>query len=296
MFHLLTHAAFKALLFLAAGSVIHAVGTQPDAATWAGCAGAMPVTFVTMTVGLAALAGLPPFAGFFSKEAVLGAAEETALHDGGRPPPGPAGWCSSSALLTVAVTAAYATRLWLLTFFGAAARRASPAHEPSPAMRWPLVVLAVPARCSGCAGLPSAGCRAAGPGAWPLALTDGSSWRIGAARRRWSPRAVGALALVGVAAGGVDPARSTRPAARPGCGRRCERAFCVDDRVRPRWSSGRCGAAPRAVRWTDDSVVVTARSWAPAAARGRLGGLLRRAAAAATSQTYLTGAARPACC
>ena len=81
-FHLLTHAAFKALLFLAAGSVIHAVGTNlmPD---MGGLRRLMPVTFVTMTVGLAALAGLPPFAGFFSKEAVLGAAEETALHHDG---------------------------------------------------------------------------------------------------------------------------------------------------------------------------------------------------------------------
>ena len=81
-FHLLTHAAFKALLFLAAGSVIHAVGTNlmPD---MGGLRRLMPVTFVTMTVGLAALAGIPPFAGFFSKEAVLGAAEETALHHEG---------------------------------------------------------------------------------------------------------------------------------------------------------------------------------------------------------------------
>ena len=73
-FHLLTHAAFKALLFLAAGSVIHAVGTNlmPD---MGGLRRLMPVTFATMTLGLAALAGVPPLAGFFSKEAVLGAAE-----------------------------------------------------------------------------------------------------------------------------------------------------------------------------------------------------------------------------
>src|SRR4029079_3307475 len=88
-FHLLTHAAFKALLFLAAGSVIHAVGTNlmPD---MGGLRRAMPVTFATMTLGLAALVGLAPMAGFFSKEAVLGAAEETALHGG--PVPSWAGW------------------------------------------------------------------------------------------------------------------------------------------------------------------------------------------------------------
>src|SRR6185503_15736521 len=80
-FHLLTHAAFKALLFLAAGSVIHAVGTNlmPD---MGGLRRLMPVTFATMTIGLAALAGLPPFSGFFSKEAVLGAAEEAARQQG----------------------------------------------------------------------------------------------------------------------------------------------------------------------------------------------------------------------
>ena len=84
----------------------------------------MPVTFATMTVGLAALAGVPPFAGFFSKEAVLGAAEETALHDG--PVAAWAGWLVLVVgLLTVAVTAAYVTRLWLMTFFGRAARRRS---------------------------------------------------------------------------------------------------------------------------------------------------------------------------
>ena len=89
------HAAFKALLFLAAGSVIHAVGTNlmPD---MGGLRRLMPVTFVTMTVGLAALAGIPPFAGFFSKEAVLGAAEEAARAQRGAARRVQAGWCSWS--------------------------------------------------------------------------------------------------------------------------------------------------------------------------------------------------------
>ena len=95
-FHLLTHAAFKALLFLAAGSVIHAVGTNlmPD---MGGLRRLMPVTFVTMTVGLAALAGVPPFAGLL----LQGGGARGGRGDGaarrGRSPPGPAGWCSSSA-------------------------------------------------------------------------------------------------------------------------------------------------------------------------------------------------------
>ena len=90
--HLLSHGAFKALLFLAAGSVIHAVGTQ-RIDSMGGLRRAMPVTFVTMTIGFAALAGVPPFVGFFSKDEILGLATEHAF-DGeqgsGR------GWCWSS--------------------------------------------------------------------------------------------------------------------------------------------------------------------------------------------------------
>ena len=152
-FHLLTHAAFKALLFLAAGSVIHAVGTNlmPD---MGGLRRAMPVTFATMTIGLAALAGLPPFAGFFSKESVLGAAEETATHGDGAAHPW-SGWLLLVVgLVTVAVTAAYVTRLWTMTFLGET-RSPVAAHEPSAAMRWPLVVLAVPTVLLGLVGLPS---------------------------------------------------------------------------------------------------------------------------------------------
>jgi len=149
--HLLTHAAFKALLFLAAGSVIHAVGTNlmPD---MGGLRRLMPVTFVTMTVGLAALAGVPPFSGFFSKEAVLGAAEETALYSDG-PAMAWTGWLVLViGLLTVAVTAAYVVRLWLLTFFDRA-RGPVAGHESPPAMRWPLIALAVPSALLGVVGM-----------------------------------------------------------------------------------------------------------------------------------------------
>ncbi|HEX6919319.1 MAG TPA: NADH-quinone oxidoreductase subunit L [Actinomycetes bacterium] len=149
-FHLLTHAAFKALLFLAAGSVIHVVGTNLMG-DMGGLRRLMPITFVTMTLGLAALVGLPPLAGFFSKEAVLGAAEEAALHDG---PVAPwAAWLVLVVgLVTVAVTAAYAARLWLMTFFD---RPRSPVavHEAPGAMRWPLVALAVPTVGLGLVGL-----------------------------------------------------------------------------------------------------------------------------------------------
>jgi NADH-quinone oxidoreductase subunit L len=147
LFHLLTHAAFKALLFLAAGAVIHAVGTNTMAAM-GGLRRGMPVTFWTMTVGLAALVGLPPFAGFWSKEEVVSTAWAGS------------GWAAvlvwASAVVTVAVTGWYATRLWLRTFFGAPRGPAAEyPHEPPWSMRGPLIVLAVPSALLGFAGLAS---------------------------------------------------------------------------------------------------------------------------------------------
>ncbi len=150
LFHLLGLAAYKALLFLAAGAVIHAVHSNLMS-DMGGLRAVLPVTFPTMALGLAALAGVPPLAGFFSKESILGAAEETALHGG--PVAAWVGWLVLlTGLLTVAVTAAYATRLLLRTFFGPA-RPPPEAAEPPAAMRWPLVVLAVPTALLGLAGV-----------------------------------------------------------------------------------------------------------------------------------------------
>ena len=152
LLHLLAHAAFKALLFLAAGAVIHAVGTNLMGGM-GGLRRSMPLTAGTAALGLLALAGVPPLAGFFSKESILGAAEEAALHGG--PLPSWAAWCVLvSGLATVLVTAAYATRAWLLTFAGPdrTAPGAHP-HDPSPAMAVPLVVLAVPTALLGLAVL-----------------------------------------------------------------------------------------------------------------------------------------------
>jgi NADH-quinone oxidoreductase subunit L len=152
LFHLLTHAAFKALLFLAAGCVIHAVGTN-SMAYMGGLRRSMPVTFVTMTVGLAALAGVPPFSGFFSKDAIVEAAWSAA---GGKPEAGAPRWIGLlvvlAALATIALTAWYATRLWLRTFFGDYRGAAHP-HDPPVLMRWPVLLLAVPAGLLGFAGL-----------------------------------------------------------------------------------------------------------------------------------------------
>ncbi|WP_418958529.1 NADH-quinone oxidoreductase subunit L [Streptomyces tritici] len=145
VFHLLSHGAFKALLFLAAGVVIHAAGTNSLAAMsrMDGLARRVPDAYWTMTVALLALAAIPPFAGFFSKEAVLVAAEHTALGDRSVAPAG-AGWIVLiAALLTALGTAAYAMRLWLLAFHGRGAE--APRHGRQPAaMNTVLWVLAVP--------------------------------------------------------------------------------------------------------------------------------------------------------
>ncbi|WP_341717706.1 NADH-quinone oxidoreductase subunit L [Micromonospora sp. FIMYZ51] len=150
LFHLLTHAAFKALLFLAAGAVIHAVGTTLMS-RMGGLRHSMPVTFWCTLIGLGALAGVPPLAGFWSKEGVLAAAEE-ALHGGG-PAPVWVGWLVFLAgLVGVAVTAWYATRLLLRTFFGTARDPLVEPHDPPAVLRWPVLLLAVPAALLGLAG------------------------------------------------------------------------------------------------------------------------------------------------
>ncbi|MEU2245321.1 NADH-quinone oxidoreductase subunit L [Streptomyces sp. NPDC019224] len=145
VFHLVSHGAFKAVLFLAAGVVIHAAGTNSLAAMsrMSGLARRIPDAYWTMTVALLALAAIPPFAGFFSKEAVLVAAEHTALGDR-HVAPAAAGWTVLVAgLLAAVLTAAYATRLWLLAFRGRGAE--APDHGRQPiAMTAVLWVLAVP--------------------------------------------------------------------------------------------------------------------------------------------------------
>ncbi|MBU7596943.1 NADH-quinone oxidoreductase subunit L [Streptomyces sp. P38-E01] len=130
VFHLLSHGAFKALLFLTAGVVITAAGTASLAAMARirGLTRRAPDAFWTMTIGLLALAALPPFSGFFSKEAVLGAAEHAAV-DPDRGIPAIAGWIVLAAgLVTALLTASYATRLWLLAWRDAPA---PPATSPS---------------------------------------------------------------------------------------------------------------------------------------------------------------------
>ncbi|MGW9675949.1 NADH-quinone oxidoreductase subunit 5 family protein [Streptomyces koyangensis] len=152
VFHLLTHGAFKALLFLAAGALIHAAGT--NSLTAMARTGALRTraadAYWTMTVALLALAALPPFSGFFSKEAVLGAAERAATGHT-EAAPAVAGWIVLTAgLATALLTAAYATRLWLRAFHGQGAER--PVHGSQPlVMNVILWVLAAPSLALGLA-------------------------------------------------------------------------------------------------------------------------------------------------
>ena len=181
VFHLLTHGAFKALLFLAAGVVIHAAHTNSLTAMsrMGDLRRRVPDAYWTMTIGLLALAGIPPFSGFFSKDSILTAAEDATHGDALTGSLGPAdavphsvGWIVLVAgLITGLLTAAYATRLWLLTF-RAPAPRDRAAQQPRPgtdepnAMRWPLWLLAVPATALGLAGLRTG---------WLPAYLDGTS-------------------------------------------------------------------------------------------------------------------------
>ena len=141
MFHLLTHAFFKAGLFLTVGAVIHAVHTQ-DMRQMGGVRKALPTTFVAYTICAAALSGLPFFSGFLSKEAILSGAFSWANGQNS----GLAYLVPVLLLLSSGLTAFYMARQWRLIFFGTYRNEAVPlsqAHEPDWLMRGPVVVLAL---------------------------------------------------------------------------------------------------------------------------------------------------------
>jgi NADH-quinone oxidoreductase subunit L len=134
IFHLMTHAFFKALLFLAAGSVIHGMGGEQDMRKMGGLRKKLPITFWTMTAGVIAIAGIFPFAGFFSKDAILYAAFQQGTAGKGL-------WFVG--LLTALLTAFYMFRLWYLTFFGETRSHDAHPHESPWSMLGPLVILAI---------------------------------------------------------------------------------------------------------------------------------------------------------
>ncbi|CAN5783723.1 NADH-quinone oxidoreductase subunit L [soil metagenome] len=144
IFHLVTHAFFKALMFLGAGAVMHAMADEIDMRKMGGLRAKMPLTAGTFLVGVLAISGIVPFSGFFSKDAILGAAWGSGQY---------ALW--AIGLITAALTAFYMFRLYFRVFEGAPrTAEAGHAHDAAPLMSAPLVVLAVGAFAAGIVNLP----------------------------------------------------------------------------------------------------------------------------------------------
>jgi NADH-quinone oxidoreductase subunit L len=133
MFHLTTHAFFKALLFLAAGSVIHALHEEQDIWKMGGLRDKMGITFWTFLIGTLALSGVPPFSGFYSKDSIIGWALEQRNYP-----------LFILGVVVAGLTAFYMFRLFYVAFVGKAKTAvAELAHESPPVMTWPLLVLAL---------------------------------------------------------------------------------------------------------------------------------------------------------
>jgi NADH-quinone oxidoreductase subunit L len=141
IFHLMTHGFFKGLLFLGSGSVIHAVHEEQDMRRMGGLAKKIPITYATMLIGSLAISGIPPLAGFFSKDEILGEAFKLGFV-----------WVWAIGIVVAVMTAFYMFRLMGLTFWGES--RVDPhvepkVHESPPVMTWPLIILAVPSALLG---------------------------------------------------------------------------------------------------------------------------------------------------
>ncbi len=145
VFHVMTHAFFKALLFLCSGSVIHAMGGGQDIRNMGGLSKKLKITFITFLIGCIAIAGIPPFSGFFSKDAILlSAFEKSPVLYG-------------IALFTALLTAFYMFRLLFITFSGkfrGTQEQEHHVHESPLAMTIPLIILAVLSIIGGFAGIP----------------------------------------------------------------------------------------------------------------------------------------------
>jgi len=145
VFHVITHAFFKALLFLGSGSVIHAMGGEQDIRFMGGLGKKMPITKITFLIGCLAIAGIPGFAGFFSKDEIL-------AHAYAHQP-----LLFVALLMGALMTAFYMFRLYFLTFTGSfrgTEQQAHHLHESPKAMTLPLMVLALFSIISGYIGLP----------------------------------------------------------------------------------------------------------------------------------------------
>ncbi len=142
MFHLTTHAFFKALMFLGSGSVIHGCHHEQDIFKMGGLRKKMPLTFITFTIGVLAIIGMPGLAGFFSKDAILYLAmvKSTPVF--------------ALLCLTAVLTAFYMIRMWKIVFFGETrSDNAAHAHESGFSMTLPLIVLAILSVAGGYSGI-----------------------------------------------------------------------------------------------------------------------------------------------
>jgi len=139
IFHLMTHAFFKALLFLGAGSVIVAMHHQQDIRKMGGLRKKMPITYWTALIGTLALIGFPGFAGFYSKDMIIEAVHFSTLPY--------ASWVYVAVVVGVFITAFYSLRMFFLVFHGESrvdAHTAKHLHESAPSMTFPLIALAIP--------------------------------------------------------------------------------------------------------------------------------------------------------
>ncbi|MCP2294257.1 NADH-quinone oxidoreductase subunit L [Nocardia amikacinitolerans] len=140
--HLLTHGFFKAGLFLGAGSVMHAMDDEVDMRRYGGLRKLLPITYATFGLGYLAIIGVPPFAGFFSKDKII----EVAFNQGGA-----AGYALGTVtLLGAGLTAFYMTRVMLMTFFGSPRWKPDThPHEAPAVMTGPMILLAIGSLASG---------------------------------------------------------------------------------------------------------------------------------------------------
>ncbi|MBV8356764.1 MAG: NADH-quinone oxidoreductase subunit L, partial [Deltaproteobacteria bacterium] len=197
IFHLMTHAFFKSLLFLCAGSVIHGLDGEQDMNRMGGLRHHMPITWLTMLIAGLAISGIPPFAGFFSKDLILASAYSSGQM-----------WLWALAIVTVGLTALYMFRLLFMTFHGAS--RVEPAkahhvHESPPVMAVPLIVLAIFSIIGGWVGLPQGILwgdvfeRFLAPIA-PSMTPEAGAAAVGAGLSPWTASAIAlAMALIGIA-------------------------------------------------------------------------------------------------
>jgi len=136
IFHLMTHGFFKGLLFLGSGSVIHAVHEEQDMRQMGGLSKKIPITYVTMLIGSLAIAGIPPLAGFFSKDEILGESLKLGF-----------AWVWAIGFIVAGMTAFYMFRLMGMTFWGVFRGPQAvwdKVHESAPVMTIPLILLAIP--------------------------------------------------------------------------------------------------------------------------------------------------------